>query len=151
MYPGNIHPGNMHHGHNHGHNHFRYIHHGYMHHGYMHNGYLHHGYMHHGYVHHGYMHHQQSESRIHACVHAWVTRPERPKGAKDEVKQARRVQSRGASGGVCPCVRPGVRLCVCPGVRSWVRPGVRWTSSWAPDFGLDLRSNRMGCGFKLNH
>ena len=25
---------------------------------------------------------------------AWVTRPERPKGAKDEVKQARRAQSR---------------------------------------------------------
>ena len=24
---------------------------------------------------------------------AWVTRPERPKGAKDEVKQARRAQS----------------------------------------------------------
>ena len=28
------------------------------------------------------------------CTVAWVTRPERPKGAKDEVKQARRAQSR---------------------------------------------------------
>merc|ERR1712051_807166 len=74
--------------------HHGYMHHGYMHHGYIHHGYMHHGYMHHGYMHHGYMHHQQSESRIHACVHAWVTRPESPKGAKDEVKQARRAQSR---------------------------------------------------------
>ena len=30
----------------------------------------------------------------HGYMHAWVTRPERPKGAKDEVKQARRAQSR---------------------------------------------------------
>ena len=28
------------------------------------------------------------------CTVAWVTRPERSKGAKDEVKQARRAQSR---------------------------------------------------------
>ena len=28
------------------------------------------------------------------CNVAWVTRPERPKGAKDDVKQARRAQSR---------------------------------------------------------
>ena len=27
-------------------------------------------------------------------MEAWVTRPERPKGVKDEVKQARRVKSR---------------------------------------------------------
>ena len=76
----------------HGYMHHGYMHHGYMHHGYMHHGYIHHGFMHHGYMHHGYMHHQQSESRIHALLtpSAWVTRPERPKGAKDEVKQARR-------------------------------------------------------------
>ena len=29
----------------------------------------------------------------HGYMHAWVTRPERPKGAKDEVKQARRAAS----------------------------------------------------------
>ena len=28
------------------------------------------------------------------CTVAWVTRPKRPKGVKDEVKQARRAQSR---------------------------------------------------------
>ena len=28
------------------------------------------------------------------CTVAWITRPERPKGVKDEVKQARRAQSR---------------------------------------------------------
>ena len=27
------------------------------------------------------------------CIVAWVTRPERPKGVKDEVKQARRAKS----------------------------------------------------------
>ena len=30
----------------------------------------------------------------HWCTVAWVTRPERPKGAKDKVKQAQRAQSR---------------------------------------------------------
>ena len=35
----------------------------------------------------------RSSSSNHHTV-AWVTRPERPKGAKDEVKQARRAQSR---------------------------------------------------------
>ena len=49
---------------------------GYMHHGYMHHGYMYHEYVHHGYMYHGYMH------------YAWVTRPKRPKGAKDEVKEA---------------------------------------------------------------
>ena len=40
---------------------------------------------------HPYM--MRSSSSNHHTV-AWVTRPERPKGAKDEVKQARRAQSR---------------------------------------------------------
>ena len=31
---------------------------------------------------------------FHHCTVAWVTRPERPKGAKDEVKQAQRAKSR---------------------------------------------------------
>ena len=31
-----------------------------------------------------------SNALFHHCTDAWVTRPERPKGAKDEVKQARR-------------------------------------------------------------
>merc|ERR1711894_789108 len=87
----------MHHMHQgymyHGYMHDGYMYHGYMHHSIMHHGYMHHRFMHHGYMHHGYMHHQQSESRIYALwtpsfmdTAAWVTRPERPKGAKDEVK-----------------------------------------------------------------
>ena len=38
----------------------------------------------HGYIHHGYMHHGQLDTS------AWVKRPERPKKAKDEVKEAQR-------------------------------------------------------------
>ena len=34
-----------------------------------------------------------SNALFHHCTDAWVTRPERPKGAKDDVKQARRAQS----------------------------------------------------------
>ena len=30
-----------------------------------------------------------SNALFHHCTDAWVTRPERPKGAKDEVKPAR--------------------------------------------------------------
>ena len=48
----------------------------------------HYGYMHHVYMHHGYMHHIMD-----TCIKdtsAWVTRPERPKGMKDKVKEARR-------------------------------------------------------------
>ena len=37
--------------------------------------------------------HEDGVSEIWRIV-AWVTRPERPKGVKDEVKQARRAQSR---------------------------------------------------------
>jgi len=32
--------------------------------------------------------------RVRKCNGAWVTRPERPKGAKDEVKEARRAKRR---------------------------------------------------------
>ena len=32
--------------------------------------------------------------RVIKCNGAWVTRPERPKGAKDEVKEARRAKRR---------------------------------------------------------
>ena len=35
-----------------------------------------------------------SNALCHHCTDAWVTRPERPKGVKDEVKQARRARSR---------------------------------------------------------
>ena len=71
-----------------------------MHHGYMHRGYMHHGYQQHGYMHHGYMHHRLMYHRFmhHRIMHrrrtggkevlvnfVWVTRPERPKGAVDEV------------------------------------------------------------------
>ena len=66
-----------------------YMHHGYMHHGYMHLGYMHHGYMHYGYMHHGYMHKMKLRQDV-VVTFAWVTRPERPKGAKDEVKEAQR-------------------------------------------------------------
>ena len=74
-----------------------YMHHGYMHHGYMYHEYMHHGYMHRGYLHHGYMHHIMDTWIIDTCImdtSSWVTRPERPKGAKDEVKEARRARSR---------------------------------------------------------
>ena len=49
----------------------------------------HHRYMHHGYIHHGYMHNIMDTS-------AWVTRPERPKGAKDA--KTRRTKSGGLKG-----------------------------------------------------
>ena len=78
--------GNMYHG---------YMHHGYMHHGYMHHGYMYHGYMHQGYMHHGYMHHIMDTHIMDTCImDTWVTRPERPKGAKDEVKEARATRGR---------------------------------------------------------
>ena len=62
---------------------------------------MHHVYMHHGYMHHGYMPHGNiiDICIIDSCIiavevekevlvnFAWVTRPERPKGAKDEVKR----------------------------------------------------------------
>ena len=35
-----------------------------------------------------------SNALCHHCTDAWVTRPERPKGVKDVIKQARRAQSR---------------------------------------------------------
>ena len=61
------------------------MHRGYMHRGYMHHGYMNHEYMNHGYMDRGYMH----------CG------PQRPKGAKDEVKEARRAKRRpeGLKGG----------------------------------------------------
>ena len=71
--------------------------HGYMHHGYMHHGYMHHGYMHHEYMHHGCMHHLYIHHIMDTCImdtSAWVTRPERPKGAKDEVKVVQRAKRR---------------------------------------------------------
>ena len=62
---------------------------------------MHHGHMHRGYVHHGYIHHcpgfMDTTIRItDTCImdtSEWVTQPERPKGVKDEVKQAQRAQS----------------------------------------------------------
>ena len=76
----------------------------------MHSGHKHHGYMHHGYMHHGYMHHRYKYHDtgivdtciIDSCIikvevekevlvnFVWVTRPEHPKGAKDEVKRPKR-------------------------------------------------------------
>ena len=53
-------------------------------------GYMHHGYMYHGYMHHGYMHHIMDTCIMDTCIMDMVTRPERPKGAKDKVKEARR-------------------------------------------------------------
>ena len=35
-----------------------------------------------------------SNALCHHCTDAWVTRPERPKGVKDVIKQTRRAQSR---------------------------------------------------------
>ena len=35
-----------------------------------------------------------SNALSHRCTDAWVTRPQRPKGVKDVIKQARRAQSR---------------------------------------------------------
>ena len=68
-----------------------------MHDEYRHNGHMHHGYIHHGYMHHRYMHHSCTDTCIIdievdkevlvLVTFAWVTRPERPKGAKDEVKR----------------------------------------------------------------
>ena len=66
-------------------------------HGYMHQGYMHYGYMHHGYMHHGYIHHIMDTCIMNTCImdtcimdtSAWVTRPERPEGAKDEVNSFR--------------------------------------------------------------
>ena len=51
------------------------------------------------FMHHGYMHHIMDtcimdKSIMDTCImdtSAWVTRPERPKGVKDEVRKARRV------------------------------------------------------------
>ena len=40
-------------------------------------------------MHHVYMHHGHVDTWI-MYTSAWVTLPERPKGAKDEVKEARR-------------------------------------------------------------
>ena len=54
----------------------------------MHHVYMHHVYMHHGYIHHGYMHHIRDTAIMDTS--AWVTWPERLKGVKDEVKEARR-------------------------------------------------------------
>ena len=42
--------------------------------------------MHLGYMHHGYMHDMMLEKEM-LVNFAWVTRPERPKGVKDEVKR----------------------------------------------------------------
>ena len=42
--------------------------------------------MHLGYMHHGYMHKMKLRQDV-VVTFAWVTRPERPKGAKDEVKR----------------------------------------------------------------
>ena len=62
----------------------------------MHTGYMHHGYVYPGYIHHGYLHHSCTYTCIDIRVDkevlvlvnfAWVTRPERPKGAKDQVKR----------------------------------------------------------------
>ena len=45
---------------------------------------MHHRYMHQGYMYHGYI---EVHKEVSVLVNfAWVTRPERPKGAKDEVK-----------------------------------------------------------------
>ena len=51
----------------------------------MHHTCMHHGYMHHGYMHHVYMHHIMDTCIMDTCE--WVTWPERPKGAKNEVKR----------------------------------------------------------------
>ena len=46
----------------------------------MHNRYMHQGYMYHGYI--------EVPKEVSVLVNfAWVTRPERPKGVKDEVKR----------------------------------------------------------------
>ena len=58
----------------------------YVHHIYMHLGYMHHGYVCLGYMHHGYMHDMKVKKEV-VVTSAWVTRPERLKGAKDEVKR----------------------------------------------------------------
>ena len=46
---------------------------------------MHHRYMHQGYMYHGYIEVHKEVSLL--VKFAWVTRPERPKGAKDEVKR----------------------------------------------------------------
>ena len=59
----------------------------------MYHGYIHHGYMYHGYLHHGHMYHRYMHQIMDTCImdtSAWVTLPERLKGAKDEVKEVRR-------------------------------------------------------------
>ena len=65
--------------------HHRYMHHRYMHHRYMHHRYMHHRYMHQGYMYRGYIELHKEVSVLVNFV--WVSRPERPKGAKDEVKR----------------------------------------------------------------
>ena len=64
------------------------MHHAYMHHMYKCTSFLHInlGYMHNRYTHHGNMHDIEVEKEV-VVTFAWVTRPERPKGAKDEVKR----------------------------------------------------------------
>ena len=59
---------------------------------------MHHRYMHQGYMYHGY---KEVHNEVSVLVNfAWVTRPERPKGAKDEVKRPRGppTRSRGPEG-----------------------------------------------------
>ena len=54
---------------------------------------MHQIYMHHGYIYHGYMYHIMDTCIMDTCImdtSAWVIRPERPKGVKDEVKEALR-------------------------------------------------------------
>ena len=62
-----------------------------MHHGYVHPGFyiytcILHIYMHLGYMHHGHMYEMKVEKEV-VVTFTWVTRPERLKGAKDEVKR----------------------------------------------------------------
>ena len=56
-------------------------------HKYMHQEYMHHGYMYHMNLHHRFIHHRFRGEKEVLVYFAWVTRPERPKGAKDEVKR----------------------------------------------------------------
>ena len=59
---------------------------GYTNDGYVHLRYMHHGYMLHGYMHQVYIHDIKVQKEV-MVTFAWVTRPERSKGAKDEVKR----------------------------------------------------------------
>ena len=49
---------------------------------------MHHAYMQCGFMHHRYLHHTNWWQIRIEWSKAWVTRPDRPKGTKDEVKQA---------------------------------------------------------------